>query len=83
MFRFYKGDMLTLFSNMFTYNENLHDHFTRQAKNLHIPAVRLNIAKRCISYAGTVIWNDFVSIPDVNCSLYTFKGELKKVLITE
>lgn len=46
---------------------------------MNITAVRFKIAKRCISYAGTVIGNGIVSVLDVNCSLCTFKRELKRV----
>ena len=65
--------------NKFSYNSDIHDHFTRQSKNLHFKSVRCNIQKKSFIHTGTHLWNnldptlkDAPSISYFSCKLKTF-----------
>ena len=81
MFNFIKGDTSEVFIDMFVYNSNVHQYNTRQSHLLHIPAVRSNLGKRNLRYEGPVIWNELQSSININCSLYSFKRQLKLIFL--
>ena len=81
MFNFIKGDTSEAFIDMFVYNSNVHQYDTRQSHLLHIPAVRSNLGKRNLRYEGPVIWNELQSSININCSLYSFKRQLKFIFL--
>ena len=81
MFKYHKGDLLDVFNDMFSYNCNIHDHNTRMSTGIHIPVIRLNIAKRFIRYSGVILWNRIIGKIDINCTIYTFKRQLKRFLL--
>ena len=81
MFNFIKGDTSEVFIDTFVYNSNVHQYNTRQSHLLHIPTVRSNLGKRNLRYNGAVIWNELQSFININCSLYSFKRQLKLIFL--
>ena len=83
MYRFIIGDSLHIYNGMFTYNYQLHNVHTRQQQHLHLPIIRTNTAKRHITFAGPVIWNEISSDIDrrTEMSILQFKRFAKKKFI--
>ena len=61
MFRVCKGDVPEIFRTYFRFNSEIHNHFTRQCDNLHVPIVKSNLGKSNIRYRGVIIWNYIIS----------------------
>jgi hypothetical protein len=83
MFNFHYQQTPVIFNEMFTHNVAIHNYNTRQCHGLHMPKVKSNIAKRCLCYEGPAIWNSILNDIDVNCSMYTFKANLKKHILND
>ena len=58
-------------ANMFTKNNTIHSHSTRQATQLHIPFTRTNLAQKTIKFSGPKLWN---SLADSIVKLKTLKS---------
>ena len=67
--------------SLFKINEIVHSYHTRQSKKFHVPAARTNYMQRAISVKGVRIWNQLSDLLSFDCSLLTFKHNLKKYLI--
>ena len=80
MYNFIKGDISKVFNDMFMYNSDVHHYNTRQSHLFHIPQVSSNQRKRTLRYEGPVIWNKLQSNVNINCSLCSFKRQLKLLL---
>ena len=66
----------------FLFNENIHNNYnTRQISHYCLPLYRLKICQSNITYKGAKIWNTIVNKIEVNCCYYTFKKQIKKILI--
>ena len=81
MFKSQHGLLPSLFNEMFVVNNQIHDHFTRQASLYHLPAWRLEIRRRSMCIQGPVIWNKLCNNLDIDCTIITFKYHLKKFLL--
>ena len=57
MFKYHTGNIPNIFVTFFQENREIHDHNTRAACHLHIPAVRSDLGKTGIRYRGALIWN--------------------------
>ena len=57
MYRYCNNNVPEIFRLYFSVNSDYHDYGTRTAMHMHIPPVRLDIAKTGIKYRGAVIWN--------------------------
>ena len=62
------------------YNSHVHHYNTRQSHLLHISHVSSNQRKRTLRYEGPVIWNKLQNTVNINCSLCSFKRQLKLLL---
>ena len=81
MYKYINGILPKIFDNLFICNKDIHKYYTRQFNKLHIPKVNLSGSKKSISNEGVIIWN-FVSDKIVyNCSLLTYKHNLKNYLL--
>ena len=60
MFNVHNSNTLDIFTSLFAYNSSIHEHNTRQSTHLHVPLVKRDLSKTCLSYRGTVIWNDIL-----------------------
>ena len=76
MFRFIKGELPDIFTNMYIFNSDVHNYVTRNVNELKLPLCKLEICQRHIRYTGVKIWNLVSSSIIHNCSLYTFKKQL-------
>ena len=60
MFNVHNSNTLDIFTSFFAYNSSIHEHNTRQSTHFHVPLVKRDLSKTCLSYRGTVIWNDIL-----------------------
>ena len=70
------NDTPDIFNDVFTVNNTLHQHSTRQEYNLNIPLPKTENDKKKISYRGPTLWN---SIPRKIRDLKTTKTFSKHV----
>ena len=47
----------TVLSNLFLENQKVHDYYTRQADQFHVPAAKRNYMRKITRYKGVCIWN--------------------------
>ena len=57
-----KGSLPSVFSNYFSLNNTIHQHYTRSSGKFHIKFKRTNYGRFSIKYKGPTIWN---TLPDV------------------
>ena len=81
LFKFYHKKLPTIFDSMFRFNANIHDHFTRQSIELHVPIVKRTLTKMTVRYAGVILWNSFSKKLSLECTIDTFKKNLKLCII--
>ena len=81
MFKFYHNDLPDIFKDMFTYNSSVHSHNTRQNYLLHVPIVQSNLTLMNIRYVGVIKWNKAAKLLLHNCTIATFKKNLKRTYI--
>ena len=81
LFKFYHKKLPKIFDNMFMFNSNVHGHFTRQSIELHVPVIRKSLTKMTIKYAGVILWNKFSKKLSLDCTIDTFKKNLKICII--
>ena len=70
-----------IFNSMFILNGKIHDYFTRQLCDYHLPKWRLEIKRRSIYVQGPLIWNKLANNFDINCTVPTFKFHVKSYLL--
>ena len=80
MYRYVKGELPNLFSNLFRYQAEFHDYDTRNVNNFRLPFCRLGIVKMHVRYTGAETWNSLCITIDTRCSKFTFKNKLKKTI---
>ena len=56
-----KGHCPQYFNNYFIFNKEIHSRTTRQKNLLHLPRVRLEVAKKAFYFHGCTVYNDFQS----------------------
>ena len=56
MFKVKQNICPTVLSNLFLENKNVHDHYTRQADQFHVPVAKRNYMQKIIRYKGVCIW---------------------------
>ena len=71
----------TLFTSFFIQNDDVHEHATRTAQNLHLPPWKINIRKFNIRYNGAIVWNSLPAYIKQSQSLMIFKRVFRKYLI--
>ena len=81
MFKFHYNELPNIFKDMFTYNNSVHSHNTRQNYLLHVPIVRGNLTYMNIRYAGVVNWNKAARLLLHDCTIDTFKKRLKRMYV--
>ena len=65
---------------MFTRNNDIHSHDTRQKLHLHVPLPKTNLVKMSVCYTGVTGWNYCTTFIDTYCSLDVYKKILKMYL---
>ena len=71
MFHVYHGNALEAYKKMFTKNNDIHNHDTRQSAHYHLPLAHKDVTKRSsIHYRGVVIWNEIMK-----CGIKIYESE--------
>ena len=81
MFKFYHNELPSVIQDMFDTNSSVHDHFTRQNRNLHPTFSKRNYTQMSFRYMGVKIWNNRSSKLTCNCTINTFKKKIKHSII--
>ena len=68
-----------IFDDMFTRNDNIHNHYTRQKLHvpLHVPLPQTNLVKMSVCYTGVTRWNYHTKFIDTYSSLDVYKKRLR------
>ena len=72
--------LLPVFEEMFNTNCEFHGHYTRQSNKIHVPSWHLEVMRRSIRVQGTRLWNLLSNKVDYNCTLVTYKYNMKRYL---
>ena len=80
MFKVVNGMVPPIF-DMFVYNCSVHGYDTRQSTLLHIPLCISNRRKMTIVYTGTTIWNKIATKIPTDCTISTYKKNLKSLIL--
>ena len=84
MFRVKTSSAPSVFRELFIENRNVHDYFTRQHDNFHVPNAKRNYMQRTISYRGVIVWNHITSKHiTYDRSLLSFKFALRKYVFND
>ena len=81
MFKFYHKKLPPVFDSMFKFNPNVHSYSTRQSIELHVPIIKTDHTKLTIRYAGVNLWNVYSKKMSLDCTIDTFKKNLKTIFI--
>ena len=82
MFKSHHALLPDSFSNFFVRNSDVYAYYTRQHSSLHVPLSRSTQATKSIRTMGVSIYNYFLRIIDLNCSMATYKWKLRSHLMT-
>jgi hypothetical protein len=82
MYRAMNNQLPSSFSHYFTLNSNIHQHFTRQSKNLHQFQHNTTLRKYSIKNVGTTLWNSLPITLKNKPSVYCFKSTYKASIIS-
>ena len=81
MFKFHNYKLPQVIYSLFTRNDTIHDHSTRQHNKLHVPLSKIQLTSTSVRTTGVLLYNHFYDILDMNCSYYTYKKKLKQYLL--
>ena len=83
MYDVYNCIVPDFFTDMFVYNNMIHDHDTRISGHLHPPTTSSNSSRNSIRYHGVIIWNKILTAAiNPDSSEVSFKIMLKKRNLT-
>ena len=84
MYDVYNCIVPDMFTDMFVYNNMIHDHDTRISGHLHPPTTSSNSSRNSIRYHGVIIWNKILTAAiNPDSSEVSFKIMLKKRILQE
>ena len=83
MFKYIKGFLPSIFNEMFVRNIYVHKCYTRQCYQLHVQKCNKNLSKKSAWCTGTALWNDTLKNISNNCSLSTYKQNVKQYLLND
>ena len=82
MFRYIRRETPEVFDEFFEHNSDIHNYYTRQVSELHVPSVKSNLGKMGARCRGVSVWNTIMRHRiETNVTEYTFKRKLKMMLI--
>ena len=81
LFKFHHRSIPDVFCNFFTLNNFNHEFETRQAVLMRAPMLKCDQATRSIRKLGVRSFNYFGSLLDMNCSLVSYKYNLKNHIL--
>jgi len=84
MFKYFKGLLPDIFSNMFAKQRDIHLYNTRNNDFYALPVSKTEKRKHSISYYGAYIWNNYIlgttiDVESIN-TIFTFKKTFRKHL---
>ena len=74
MYKLVNGLLPEVMNELYTTNDQIHDHFTRQYHFFHINKGRSNVYTRSFGNMSPRIWNAVQTKIDVNVSIVKFKS---------
>ena len=77
---YHRTSLPSVFHSYFMDNEEVHEHNTRQKKDLHIALVNSSFGQKCTAYCGSKMWNRLPDDIKAISSLTVFKIKVKKYL---
>ena len=83
MYSYTKGSLPSAFSNYFSMNNSIHEHYTRSSEKLHMKFTRTNYGRFSIKYKGPMIWNTLPDVLKNIKSLQMFRKELKTFVLNQ
>ena len=84
MYDVYNCIVPDIFTDMFVYNNIIHDHDTRISGHLHLPTTSSNSSRNSMRYHGVIIWNKILTAAiNPDSSEVSFKIMLKKGILQE
>ena len=81
IFKYLKGSLPNVFDNFFKRNTNVITRQTRQSDQLYIPPCRTSLYQKTIRVWGAKEWNNRVHGLNIQCSIHTFKRNIKQLII--
>ena len=78
MFKFNENQLPSIFDNVLKRNNQIHDHDTRQL--FHVPLIIRVKRQSTVAYQGPIIGNYFAQRLNSNCTLNTYKKDLRTYL---
>jgi hypothetical protein len=82
-FKFTNRDLPVIFRNYFVMNNQIHDHDTRQATDLHLKTVESRFGYKTIEQSGCRIWNIIPANIKNIVFIKSFSNKLKDWFFTE
>ena len=67
--------------SLFSKNDEIHEHNTRQKNNFHPPKPKSNLYKKTIAYKGVIVWKFVKKNIDIDCYFVGFKFKVKKMYL--
>ena len=81
MFKVFHKVTPQTFDSMFIRNRSIYRYVTRQHLGFHLPKVTSNLTKMSMRYRGAIVWNTIQRNVIHECSLESFKKNLKKFIL--
>ena len=82
MYKYTRNLLPAIFDDFYIYNNSVHSYNTRQCTRLHVPVARTDMRNRTIRFKGVTILNYFSTVIEQNCSIYTYKRNLKRYILS-
>ena len=83
MFKYHYEMLPPVFTNFFSYNNNLHSYPTRTCNNIHLNNPKILLAHKALRHHGPDIWNTLPNSLKQITLLTSFKRSLKEMLLNQ
>ena len=81
MFKAFQNRLPLPCQSLFSKNDEIHEHNTRQKNDFHPPKPKSNLYKKTIAYKGVIVWKFVRKNIDIDCSFICFKCRVKKMYL--
>ena len=81
MYKFSNDMLPNIFTDMFRWNKDIHQHNTRQARKIHVIKCKTSSLIISFSYMGILMWNYITEKVNSACSVVAFKWHIKNYLL--
>ena len=83
MHKYHYERLPPVFTNFFSYNNNLHSYPTRTCNNIHLNNPRILLAHKTLRHHGPDIWNTLPNLLKQINSISSFKRSIKELLLNQ